>query len=153
MTRKELVQLISQRLLQIRNSLKYSRSQMARAMHSSESSYYKNEKAKTSPDLLNYHAISKAFNVSLDWLIAGRGEMFYQEPQSALPAESEQHPALMDEDLRRDVKELLVHMEHIPMLRYEVLAMFQHFKANNKELVAESVKELPAALPVGTLPE
>lgn len=151
MTRIELVKLISERLIRIRESFKYSRSQMAGAIGSTESSYYKNEIAKTSPDLVNYYSIAQAFNVSLDWLIVGRGEMFYKEtapapepgarPKSTRVKGSRDQPALMGEGLRQDVKELLDHMEHIPMLRYEVLSMFQHFKANNKEMVAEIMND------------
>jgi transcriptional regulator with XRE-family HTH domain len=145
MTRKELVKLISKRLIRIREYLKYSRAQMAGAMGSSESSYYKNEIAKTSPDIVNYYSIARTFNVSLDWLIVGRGDMFYQEPEPMpnppIEGSPREEPALMGEGLRQDVKELLDHMEHIPMLRYEVLSMFQHFKANNKELVAETMKD------------
>lgn len=151
MTRNELVKLISKRLMRIREYFKYSRAQMAGAMGSSESSYYKNEIAKTSPDIVNYYSIAQTFNVSLDWLIVGRGEMFYQEPepmqkQGPVPKppieeSPREEPALMGEGLRQDVKELLDHMEHIPMLRYEVLSMFQHFKTNNKELVAETMKD------------
>ena len=146
MTRAELVNMISERLQQVRKRYRHSRARMAKAMIASESTYYKYEKAESSPDVRKFYNMAKAFNVSLDWLIVGRGEMFYKEPILLSnpdvedgAADGEQAPALLNPGLREDVRELLVHMEHIPMLRYEVLAMFQHFKVNNKDLVKESI--------------
>lgn len=145
MTRKELVEEISKRLTQIRESLNYNRRQMAKAMGSSESSYYKNEQALTSPDLRYYYSLAHRFNISLDWLIMGRGEMLYKEPAPEPEPTGEEipkeEPVLMNDGLRQDVKELLDHMEHIPMLRYEVLSLFQHFKADHKEIVEEAMKD------------
>jgi len=37
-----------------------------------------------------------------------------------------------------DIKELLDHMEKIPLLRCEVLAFFLKFKEKNKEMVANA---------------
>lgn len=145
MTRKEIVVAISKRLKQIRESLNYNRRRMAMAMGSSESSYYKNEQALTSPDLKYYYSLAHKFNISLDWLIMGRGEMIYNEPlhepEIIDVPEPETEADLMADGLRQDVKELLEHMEHIPMLRYEVLSMFQHFKTDHRELVDEAMKD------------
>ena len=40
----------------------------------------------------------------------------------------------------KDVKELLEHMEHIPLLRHEVLAFFYRFKEEYKEMVETTMK-------------
>ncbi len=154
MTRDELVKLMSQRLTLVRERFGYSRAEMATAIGSSESTIAKNERAQTGPDARNLYRIAHAFNVSLDWLVAGRGDMLYKEAEEvpALKSGSEQLKVL-GPGLREDITELLLHMEHLPLLRYEILSMFQHFKANNKELVAEAIPAIEAesipALPEG----
>ena len=39
-----------------------------------------------------------------------------------------------------EVKELLEHMEHVPLLRHEVLSFFYKFKLENRELVETAMK-------------
>lgn len=148
MKRKELVEVIAQRMMAVRKAFRLSRRKMAYKLNSSESSIYKNEKAHTSPNLTSYYALARKLNVSLDWMIAGKGEMFYKEPspqpelQTEEPEQSVEKIDPGDQALRNDVAELLEHMEHIPLLRYKVLTLFHEFKRDNKDLVAETMKEL-----------
>jgi hypothetical protein len=42
-----------------------------------------------------------------------------------------------------EVRELLQHMERIPLLRHEVLSFFYKFKLDYKDLVESSIKDIP----------
>lgn len=144
MNRKELVEEISIRMRTLRKAFRYSRKVMANKLGASESSIYKTEKGKNSPDLWSYYGLAKTLNVSLDWIIAGKGEMMYKEPPAKVepePVESVAEPAPGEIALRTDISELLEHMDRIPLLRYKVLTMFHEFKDEKKEMVSEAMKE------------
>lgn len=76
------------------------------------------------------------FDVSLDWLICSKGPMFYQAKDKEARADG-----IGMEVVKEDVKELVEYMERIPLLRYEMLTHFQRFKAENKDLVNDALKE------------
>jgi transcriptional regulator with XRE-family HTH domain len=153
MTRKEVLQNIGARILSIRNSLRINKAEMANKMGISASSYFKNEAGQNCPDVMTLRIFAEQINLSLDWLILGRGDQVYKSPEdikkqvaeeiqlaqnAQVASESPQVPE--NEDLRQDVKELIQHMDNIPLLRYEVLTMFHKFKENKKNMVAEAMK-------------
>jgi hypothetical protein len=43
--------------------------------------------------------------------------------------------------LPQDIKELVEHMQRIPMLKYETLLSFHQFKENHKDMVESALKE------------
>jgi hypothetical protein len=47
----------------------------------------------------------------------------------------------ISEELRKDVTELLEHMDKIPLLRYEVLVLFHNFKEGYKDMVHSAMRE------------
>lgn len=144
MNRKELIEEIAYRLMTIRKARQFTRAKMANAIGIGDSSYYKNENAKTAPDVGTFRKISENLDVSLDWLITGRGEMDYKGPLPILEVEqlSERETPMGEAKLSSDVKELLEHMEQIPLLRFEVLTLFHKFKQDQKELVMESMNSV-----------
>jgi transcriptional regulator with XRE-family HTH domain len=153
MTRKDILQNIGSRLLGIRTSLRVRKTEMANRLGISISGYFKNEKGENCPDITTFQVLADQFDLSLDWLIMGRGEEIYKSPaeikeelvkemEVAQLEEAAPEPDIEPgkEGLRDDIKELIDHMEHIPLLRYEVLTMFHKFKESKKNMVEETMK-------------
>lgn len=166
-----LKQTLGMRLLKIRRSLSYTQGKMAALLGISRSSMAKKETGLTFP---GYHVMRKLganFNVSLDWLFFGRGQIFLDKEESpkeqkdsnsettpeASPAPAPAAAAAPGEtasptgkplhggagqnfSLRPEHRELLEHMEKIPLLHYEIMAAFQRFKIDNEELVEETMQ-------------
>jgi transcriptional regulator with XRE-family HTH domain len=155
MNKKELLKTISLKLLNLRKKMELSRPKMAGKIGLAVSSYYKNETGLNGPDVVTLHKLAERFKLSLDWLIMDRGEETYksraeikneakEEFEAALKAEAASEPEPVPEPekeaLREDLKELMEHMDSIPLLRYEVLTMFHKFKESNKKMVEEAMK-------------
>lgn len=66
------------------------------------------------------------------WLVANKGPMFYSQK-----ARAEAGPELAN--VMNEVKELLAHMEQIPLLRFEILSFFHKFKLEYKDVVASAM--------------
>lgn len=131
--RQELVTEIGARIKAVRQALNYSQDEMARLFGIGRSSYYRYERGQAYPGPLVLNELAHRYHVSLDWLVGNKGSMFGQE--AAPPRVSEL------EDVKEDVRELLVHMERIPLLRYKVLTFFQEFKLEHKDLTVAAVKD------------
>jgi len=145
MKRKQLLLKIGERLTEVRESMKRSRQQMAEYLRIGRSTIYRNEIGASAAELLTCYKIAVEYNVSLDWLICERGEMRYRKPvpveelaelrRLVREAENREVPIPMD----NDVKEMVMHMNSIPLLRFELLAHFHQFKESHKELVQRSM--------------
>lgn len=143
MDRKTLLREIGEKLRKIRESLKYKRSEMADYISAYRTSYYKYESGDTSPQMTSLYKLGKNYDISMDWLILNKGPMYYKEKEIKKEDQVDQTPfagilAIMGKG--KDVKELLEHMEHIPLLRHEVLAFFYRFKEEYKEMVETTMK-------------
>lgn len=157
MNRKELLKDIGYKLRKVRNTLNHSRPQMASRIGVVNSSYVRNENGETCPDIVSLRTLGRALGISLDWFICDKGPMYYKEKEEKpeeKPEEKEEEiqkemeavrePALEQEPGNEtwpaEIRELLDHMECIPLLRYELLAYFYKFKEEHKEMVVEAMK-------------
>ena len=155
MNRKEILKDIGYRLKKVREALKYSGPHMASRFGVVRSSYLRNEKGQTCPDIQTMHILGTEFDVSLDWLICDKGPMYHREKEQTqveTPAEKpgetreppvtglEMKPAPEPLDtVPGDIREMLEHMKRIPLLRYQLLASFHKFKAEYKEMVSAAM--------------
>jgi len=135
MNRKEIRKEAGIRFKKMREALKVSQGELSARLGVGRASYAKYERGDAFPPLDSLMVLVKTFDLSLDWLISGRGPMLYKEKE-----QPEKITAL--EDVMKDVKDLLVHMERIPLLRYKVLSFFQEFKLEYKELVESSMADV-----------
>jgi len=124
--RRKSVKAISGKFKYVREMLRISPNSMAARMGVSRSSYDKYEYGGAFPSTLGLKVLALDFNISLDWLIAGKGPMIYKE-KTGLTADMA--------DVNSDVKALLVDMERIPLLRYEVLTLYHKFILEHKDLM------------------
>ncbi len=141
--KKTLLKEFASRVKEIRESLKGSQEEMAARFGVGRSSYIKYEYGNSFPALPTLILLSRALNISLDWLIAGKGPMLYQEKERE-QAEAKEVPAAGLTGLEEDVQALLHHMTAIPLLRHEVLRFYYKFIPDYPDLIT------PTDTPAGT---
>jgi transcriptional regulator with XRE-family HTH domain len=144
------------RLKDLRKSLAFNQEKMAAFFGLKRTSYSKYETGEVSPNYLVLEKLGNSFDASLDWLVCGKGPMFFkekttgentniQEEEGLDQGEKEVPPVLQppqvlrqapaESPFGREHRELVEHMEKIPLLHYEVMAFYHRFKIDNKELV------------------
>ncbi|UCH94359.1 MAG: helix-turn-helix transcriptional regulator [Candidatus Aminicenantes bacterium] len=143
--KSELRKAISLRLKKVRESLSFNQERMSIHFGLTRPSYTRTENGDTFPNHLSLYILAVTFDISLDWLICGKGPMFFKEK----PGEEEQmetrEGTQVEEPLSTAHRELLGQMEQIPLLHHEVMAFFHRFLLENKELVENAMKrENPA---------
>ncbi len=125
---------LSHRLMELRQSLHYSNKKMGDCFNTTSISYRRYEQGKMVPGFLSLYFVAAELGISLDWLVCGKGPVYYQDKEEKEPLQSPTSSPAQEE-----INDLLEHMNRIPLLRHEVLAYFYKFKADHKELVAESM--------------
>ena len=168
MNRKKILQAAGAKLTQLRKLKDYTRPQMASYLGITGSGYNKNENGTTLPALETMFRLAMEDQISMDWFIFSKGPMSYNEKERTaeieelkkqlggeieelkkqLAIKTESEKAIQPDskkgknadgpDLKPEIKELVEHMESIPLLYHEILSHFQRFKIDNRSLV-ESV--------------
>ena len=150
------------RLRELRRHLGRSRGEMARRLGISRQAYDKNENGQTFPRKATLEILVNEYDLSMDWLISGRGPMFYNREkqrveslEKELAALKSEHEKLLAREQERAVKleremagkivvddrpglrELLAGMERVPLLYFQVMTHFQEFKMKHRSVEAE----------------
>ena len=121
-------QAVALRLKKVRHSLDYTQVQMAKFFGIARTTYTRHELGDSFPSYTILKKIGNKFDISLDWLIRGYGPMHYKVKREANATDD-------GKGIAEEYRELLEYMEKVPLCRYEVLAFFQRFKLENKELL------------------
>lgn len=127
MDRRKIIKTISLRFKEVRDMLRISPDNIAARMGVTRSSYNKYEYGEAFPGPIGLSALANDFDISLDWLIAGKGPVLYKNKIGITTNMAE---------VNSDVKSLLAAMERIPLLRYEVLTLFHKFILEHKDLMS-----------------
>ncbi|MCX6579214.1 MAG: helix-turn-helix transcriptional regulator [Candidatus Aminicenantes bacterium] len=133
---ENLLKEMGHKLSQLRQNLKETRSQMADRLGIWRSTYIRNENGETPISYKTMISLVNRFGVSLDWMVLNKGPMYFKEKE----VKNEQPPNPLD-SLNPDFKELIEHMERIPMLKHEMLLSFCKFKEDRKDLVETAMKK------------
>jgi transcriptional regulator with XRE-family HTH domain len=138
---KSLKSIFSTRIIELRRKLGYSTKNMGNCLNASQTSYRRYEQGKILPGYLGLYSIAEKLGISLDWLVCGKGPVYYKEKETKDLAEEKKETLqdLLPGSSQEEIKDLLGHMNRIPLLRHEILAYFYKFKSENKELVAEGM--------------
>ena len=145
------------RLKKIREHLGISREDMARRLGLSWPAYYKNEAGISFPRAAVLKRLEKEYDISMDWLMFGKGTMYYKKEQERVASlekelesikkelENEREAAAVKEreytskaagiSITPELKALLDYMARVPLLHHELMAHFERFKMNNREFV------------------
>jgi transcriptional regulator with XRE-family HTH domain len=150
------------RLKKLRKHVNCDMKQMASRLGIVKNTYYKNENGVNLPSLTTLKRLVDDFDLSMDWLLFGRGPMFYKEKaqkekelehtvkelNTQLDRERKNHEAeckkkeeeLKDQrqkaafiESRPDMKELLEHLEQDAIFYHELMLYFRKYKIEKKE--------------------
>jgi len=149
---KSMKSIFSSRIIELRQKLGYSTKSMSNCLNASQTSYRRYEQGKILPAYPGLYSIAEKLGISLDWLVCGKGPVYYKEKETKDQSE-EKKETLQDlakekketlQDLLpgtplEEIKDLLGHMNRIPLLRHEIFTYFYKFKAEHKELIAEGM--------------
>lgn len=77
----DMVAAVGGRLKYIRQGLHLNQTEMAQKLGLSQSAYYKKECGYTLPGIFTLLYLHDKMNISLDWLLLGRGPVYYRDKQ------------------------------------------------------------------------
>ncbi len=140
MIKNEYEKKIALKLKQIREVHHLSKAGMAAKLGIHLESYCRNENSIRTPHVSTLYNVGNDLNISLDWLVMDKGEMYYKEKVKERKTETD---IAENRSLSTDMKELLGHMEKIPLLRFEMMSHFYKFKEEHSELVEKAMKPIP----------
>jgi len=139
MNREDFAKTISAKLEKIRKANHISITDMASALNIDRGSYVRNVNGRTIPNLFTVYKLGNRFEISMDWLVLDKEPMYLKEKIAEIKVENDT-PSLQSLSFPGDIKELLDHMDKIPLLRYEILAQFHRFKEEHQALVEKTLK-------------
>ncbi|MCX6582483.1 MAG: helix-turn-helix domain-containing protein [Candidatus Aminicenantes bacterium] len=135
MNRKEFAKLMGGKLEKIRKARYISITNMAKILGVDRVTYVNNENGVSIPNFFTLYNLGNQFDVSLDWFILDEAPMLRTKKAAEnVPPQPQPLP------LPGEIKELLDHMDKIPLLRYEILAQLHRFKEDHQALVEKSMK-------------
>ena len=130
MSEKELRKEISIRFKKMRKALDISQEKLGTHLGVARPSYTNYESGYTFPGLEALGVLANNFDVSLDWLIANKGPMFYKG-KGKLRQQEENGLA----ELPGDMKELFDLMVRVPLLHYQMMTHFLIFKRDYPDII------------------
>ena len=129
---------VGERLRRIRKHLKITQADMSKKLGYSTSTYCEFENGNIGINTLTYMKLSKIFNINLEYLVNGRGGMFYKN----VPGADDEKYIDYTFDKHIDSKEkLLSMMERSTYFCHSVLALAQEFYHNKEELLVQMLEE------------
>ncbi len=133
--------IFSSRIIELRQKLGYSTKSMSNCLNASQTSYRRYEQGKILPAYPGLYSIAEKLGISLDWLVCGKGPVYYKEKETKDQSEVKKETLqdLLPGTPLEEIKDLLGHMNRIPLLRHEIFTYFYKFKAEHKELIAEGM--------------
>lgn len=138
----EFAKAIGDKMEKVRKNNNISVTNMAAALNINRITYVRNSIGRAIPNIYTLYNLGKRFGISLDWFLLDeepmlRSEKIVEKEVEAVPLQPQTPPLLPD------IKELLDHMDKIPLLRHEILAQFYRFKEENQTLVEKAMKANP----------
>lgn len=141
MSRKDFAKAMGLKFEKIRKSRHLSITNMARILEVNRVTYVNNENGRTIPNFFTLYNMGYQFDVSLDWFVFDAEPVYRTEKTEEKKVEDAQ--PLQLQALLPDIKDLLDHMDKIPLLRYEILVQFFKFKEEHQAMVERAMKPNP----------
>jgi len=130
---------VGQRLRNIRNKIGVTQQKFVTNFGVGRADYSRIEKGQIFPGPAILHVLHYEYNVSLDYLIGGTGDMFNIVPDPQLTALLR---FLEVDDSAPEIKEMLAYMANVPMVKHAMLSFFFHYKVENRALLHKQDKRL-----------
>lgn len=125
---------IGRRFKAFRNHLDLTQSELASSLGINQSTVAGIEKGKFQPSLSIIINLMEIHHLSSDWLLTGRGGMVAET--------IEELTGNVDySGFKEEIKDLLCHMERVPMVRDFILESFVVFKLRHKKKIRECLEK------------
>ncbi|MCP4219829.1 MAG: helix-turn-helix transcriptional regulator [bacterium] len=131
--------LVGKRLEKLRKQLDLSANAMAAGMNVSTWAYRAYMRGEYLPSTDSLVALAKAENISLDWLLMGKGHMFDHSPKKETEGTVD--------SFQREMDEMKHVMQRVPIIKYKVMGYYQQVKEQEKELIHRELEE-PEAITI-----
>jgi transcriptional regulator with XRE-family HTH domain len=128
--RTELKKKVAKRLKELRHALSFTQETMSRIIETGRPNYTRIEIGDIFINHYSLYKLAVEFNVSMDWLICGKGPMFLEKKNSR-----ETEPNQFVQPNSQDISDLLEYMEKIPALNHEVIGFFHRLKDEHREVI------------------
>jgi transcriptional regulator with XRE-family HTH domain len=125
---------IGQRIKNVRNTLRLSQREMAAALNTSASYLSEIESGKANPGPGFFLDLSDVYNVSIEYVFHGEGEMFY-DPKTRLP-----RAEFKDIDDIDSPEKLFWLMNHSSMAKNSLLGYAARFYLENETIIKKSFR-------------
>ena len=123
------------RLKEIRQRLKMTQEQLGKKLGVNASAVAKYEYEVTFPNINMLNILASQYNVSMDYLVCGRGTLFYEDKDTP---DSDRYKNIIDGD--KEMEELFSLVSSISWVRYAVLSYFQRFKLEHRHLMEKELE-------------
>lgn len=101
----------------------------------------KHEKGIHFPTGKMLDALASKYNVSMDYLLCGRGKLLYEDKDNL---DLKRFGKIMED---KELKELFSLVSSMSWVRHAVLSYFQRFKLENRDLIEKELEKAPGASP------
>ncbi len=128
---------IGAKIRKVRKAHGYTQDQIVDYFDCGRANYSRIEKGEVFPNPTILKVLADNFNVSLGWLICGKGEMFGMADEK----EKLTKKLATDEIEAEEISLLLDHFVRVPMVKHAVLGFFLEYKAKNKKIIAPYLEE------------
>jgi transcriptional regulator with XRE-family HTH domain len=134
---------VGNRLKAVREELKLTIDQMREISGYSKSLISSAENGLKKPSVLYLFALYDRYNVSIHYILNGKGPMFLPLEEEKPEAPDHKREEASEEFIQSDdnIRHLLYLMEHVDMVRFAVLSHFIEYKTQHKRLIDELLEE------------
>lgn len=133
---------VGQRLKKIRRALRIKQKEMAKILGIAPSSFSEIETGITGINTEMYMNLVKSYNVNLDFLVNGRGEMFYKSEQEKTVPEIDDPVYKFDSNID-SIEKLVSMMRKSTYLRLSILTLASEFFMNKEDLIRKNMDASP----------
>ena len=130
------------RLKELRRKLKMTQAQLGEKLGINGSAVAKHENGITFPTGKMLNILSSQYNVSMDYLLCGRGTLFCENKDNS---NSNRLKNIINGD--KELEELFSLVSSMSWVRHAVLSYFLRFKLENRELIQKELEKDPASSP------
>jgi transcriptional regulator with XRE-family HTH domain len=127
------------RLKKVRLALGYRTSRMAVLLGVNKMTYIKNENGTHFPSATTLFNLVTQYNVSSDWILCGKGTMFYGEQEQET---KNQQVSKSGDIFTRQIDEMVNLMKNIPLAYHSVMGYFLRFKVDNEAYLDREMARL-----------
>jgi len=130
---KEELEAFGRRVRSIREALRLKQNEFAAGLELSEGYICQIEKGKGNPTYEFFYKLVSKYNVSLDYLSYGKGDLFIQRKKAV-----EENEGMFDSI--DNIDDMLWFIDHSELFKFSILAEAKKFLYGNRTIIEEDIK-------------